>query len=169
VRYHLTIRDRDGLPPCQSITVGKLDFRRYTAIPSTREGLPDQIHHGAVGEYTDEEVAGFREAVKHLVVRWGHRVQSDGSRRLWSAAIHDVRCSGFFAVPEADQPLAELLDVQPITITPVTMIGNATAEQIDALAVAQASEERARREDPQDQSRRARHARAKATGEGVEG
>lgn len=172
MRLHLTIREhRDGLPPCQSITVGKLDFRRYTSVPSKREGLPDQVYLGAVGEYSEADVEAFRERVKHLVVRWGYRVKKDGTRQLWSAQVHDTRVAGFFPVPEADEPLERYLEVQPIGAgVPVsTIFGSAPPEHLEAVAAASASEERARREDPTDQSRRARHGRAKAAGEGVEG
>ena len=65
-RYHLTIKDRtEGgvtLPACQSMTIGKLDFRRYTSIPSKVEGMPDETYPGAVGEYSEADVEGFRAA-----------------------------------------------------------------------------------------------------------
>lgn len=170
MRFHLTIKDREGLPPCQSITVGKLDFRRYTTINSTREGLPDQTYHGAAGEYDEADVAEFHEKVKHLVVRWGWSTRKlDGREvtRLWSAAIFDTRCKEFFPT-DRDEPLSRYLDVQPITVGVPTSFVGATAEQIEASSSARASEERAR-QDPRDARERAKHARAKRDGETVEG
>lgn len=167
MRLQLNILDRDGLPPCHAVTIGKLEFRRYTTVPSRVGGLPDMVHMGAVGEYSEADIAEFRDRVQHFVVRWGWR-ERQGVPQLWAAEIHDRRVTGWFPVPERDEPLERYLLVQEIATGVPASIGAATPEQVEALAAARASEDRARREDPTDGQRRAAHGRAKRAGEGVE-
>lgn len=175
-RFHLTIkRHADGLPPCQSATIGKLDFRVYTTVHSQTEGVPDTTYEGAVGEYDEKDVAEFREVVKHFVVRWGFAAKRNpdgtmGPSRLRSATVHDTRVKNAIRTPKFEEPLGLYLDVRPINLDDHQQpVGVVTPEQAAAEQESRASEERARASDPSDGQRRARHGRAKATGEGVEG
>lgn len=181
-RYHLTIKDRTengvSLPPCHAITVGKLDFRRYTSIPTKIEGQPDRIYTGAVAEHKAEEVAEFRELVKRFVVRWNWREKgSDGrpvDRRLWGAQVIATRVGdkpspNFFPLPERDEPLEKYLDVREIPSgLPEDLVGvGVSADQVAAEQEAQANEARARSNDKSDEARRRVHGRAKAAGESL--
>lgn len=174
-RYHLTIKDRTAggvtLPACQSMTVGKLDFRRYTSVPSRGHDLPDETYPGAVGEYKPEDVAAFHEAVKHFVVRWGFRDRTKmgvaQAPQLSSAVVHDTR-NRDYSRASGDEDLADYLEVREIQVgVPVGVLNTITAEQAAAKQDAEASEARARATDPTDAIRRKVHARAKAAGESL--
>lgn len=166
MRLHLAIKSRGDLPPCQSVTIGKLDFRRYTTVNAKGKGAIDQTYMGAVGEYSDEDVKDFEARAKNLVVRWGWKDGADG-RSLHSATIFDKRVPDYFET-EDDEPLRGYLTLTPVGVDAPHSIGTTTPEQVAALASARASEERAR-QDPRDARERAKHTRAKRDGESVEG
>lgn len=170
MRYHLDIKDKNGFHPVQSITIGKLDFRRYTSVPKWRDGrsdgLPDPIYRGAVGEYSDADLEEFREKVQHFVVRF-HVEDVKGVPTIRRAEVWDTRVSAYFAQIE-DEPLEPYLSVRPVEgYTPAELVGSVTPEQAAAKQAAEASERQARATDPADHGRRARHARAKRDGTGV--
>lgn len=173
-RYHLSIKPRGDMLPCQSFSIGgrggkspvpALDFRHHTTIVGKGQNPVDQTYLGAVGEYTDDAVTLFREKVEHFVVVWGF--DDRGNPR--SAQIWDKRMPDYFDNGNSE-PLSQYLVVSPIAVgvTP-QQTGTISPEQVAALASAQASEQIARETDPTDARRRKAHGRAKANGESLEG
>lgn len=172
-RFLLTIKDRTlggvTLPPCQSFTIGKLDFRRYTQIPSQVEGVPDETYLGAVGEYSEADVTAFKGQVANYVVRWGVTKSKDKGPSLRSAQVYDTRINTYSPMPDRDEPLADYLGVQPIALgAHMAVASMITAEQAAQRQEAQAAEDKARATDPTDDRRRKQHGRAKAAGESLE-
>lgn len=175
-KYHLAIRDRDGFPPCHAVSIGgarqagggprSLDFRRVTQVLGATRDDATVTYPGAVGLYSDEEVALFRESVKHFVVRWRwSREGKESEPRLVAAEVHDTRCAGFES-DSADQPLEGYLVIRPLA-DPLAPIAGDPVE-VEALAQAQQAELIVQQTDDMDARRRARHARAKMTGERID-
>lgn len=176
-RFNLFITDVDGLPPCAAITVGKLEFRRYTKVRNTNPDLPDLTHLGAVGDYSEKDIAEFEQAAKHLVVRWFWG-EKNGKTYRRAAQVIDTRLAaqGAYQRDEADEPITNYLQVIPVgpSASPLPIgIGSASPEQLEAVAASQRADanrsEAIARQDPADARTRAQHGRAKARGEHVPG
>lgn len=182
-KYHLTIRDRAGMPPCHAIVLGGLEgrtsaeqprptgnlraveFRRVTQVLGLTADDPTVTYPGAVGLYSEEEIAAYRAAVQHHVVRWRWSREQDREPRLVAAEVHDTRCVGFESDVE-DEPLEGYLVIRPLA-DPLAPIAGDPVEA-EALAQAQQAELIAQQTDGADARRRARHARAKMTGERID-
>lgn len=157
-RFHIVVKTKDGIPPFHHMGFFGVNVSTFTTIYPTNPSAVVEQRPGVFADMDKETFDGFVTAIKKRVVRW--RTSRDGKIR--GASIY-MRDEVGYEPHHTDEALSMYIGITEAVELPEVDIVDADLSAFwDAAQTEQSLEN-----DKEDQKRKKRHAKAKASGQPV--